>query len=79
MAEEEQNEEQAAASKPGPKSKSKEATKKVPTMAKGKAKTGPKGIVAYGDHVTPDHFRGGKKEMDRLREKGDIVDMDAKE
>jgi hypothetical protein len=69
---EEVNEEQA----PAKKAEGKPKTRKIVTVAQGKARTCLKGIVTHGDEVTPGHFRGGKETFDRLKKEGVLVDFE---
>lgn len=49
-----------------------EGAPKGPVIAKGKSLTSLKGILGEGSPVTPEHFVGGQKTFDDLKERGFI-------
>lgn len=56
------------AKKPAPKMRT------ILKMAKGKARVTKKGIVSHGDELTAQHFKGGQKRLDELKESGVVVE-----
>lgn len=51
-------------------------TRKILTMAEGKATTSLKGIMAHGDELKPEHFNGGQKKLDALKQSGAAVEIE---